>query len=125
MKRGYMTVQLNGGASVVKNGQAYIRVANAAAGKPIGGIEGAASGNASATSAAKSGGNTGTGTNVPDATTPVLANAKSGVYTLRCTATATNGGTFRLTDPTGVVLGDYALPGTSGGSVTTRTRSRP
>ncbi len=42
LKRGYMAVQLNGGATVAKGGQAYIRVAAAAAGKPIGGIEGAA-----------------------------------------------------------------------------------
>jgi len=42
LKRGYMAVQLNGGATVAKGGQAYIRVAAAASGKPIGGIEGAA-----------------------------------------------------------------------------------
>jgi hypothetical protein len=41
LKRGYMMVQLNGGASVVKGGQVYIRVAAAAGGKPIGGLEGA------------------------------------------------------------------------------------
>ncbi len=42
LKRGYMAVKLNGGASVSKGGQVYIRVANAGAGKPIGGFEGAA-----------------------------------------------------------------------------------
>jgi len=42
LKRGYISIQLNGGASVVKGGQVYIRVAAAAAGKPIGGFEGAA-----------------------------------------------------------------------------------
>lgn len=31
--------------------------------------------------------------------------AKPGVYTATCTAAATNGGTFRITDPDGVVLG--------------------
>ncbi len=42
LKRGYMSIQLNGGASVVKGGQVYIRVAAAASGKPLGGFEGAA-----------------------------------------------------------------------------------
>lgn len=54
-------------------------------------------------------GNTGNGTFTLDATTPVLAAAVVGVYTLRCIAAATNGGTFRLEDPNGVVLGDFAL----------------
>jgi hypothetical protein len=115
LKRGYMSVKLNGGATVVKGAQAYVRVANASGGKPIGGIEGAASGAASAVSAVKaSGANTGNGTNVPDVTTPVQANAKAGLYTLRFT-TATN---VRLTDPTGVVLGDYTIGGATGNSVT-------
>lgn len=69
-------------------------------------------------SAAKAGGNTGTGTFVPDAA-PLLARAKVGVYTLRCIAAAANGGTFRLEDPDGIVLGDLALPGVAGGTVTT------
>ena len=42
LKRGYMTILLNGGATVAKGGQVYIRVAAAATGKPIGGFEGAA-----------------------------------------------------------------------------------
>ncbi|WP_427183537.1 hypothetical protein ACL598_16860 [Bordetella bronchialis] len=42
LRRGYITVKLNGGASVVAGGQVYVRVAAAAAGKPIGGFEGAA-----------------------------------------------------------------------------------
>lgn len=42
LRRGYITVKLNGGASVVDGGQVYVRVAAAAAGKPIGGFEGAA-----------------------------------------------------------------------------------
>ncbi|NTG00101.1 hypothetical protein G6L30_08205 [Agrobacterium rhizogenes] len=42
LKRGYMSIQLNGGATVVKGGQVYIRVAAAAGGKPLGGFEGAA-----------------------------------------------------------------------------------
>lgn len=65
-----------------------------------------------ASSEAKSGGNTGTGALTLDATTPVLANAKIGVYTVRCIATATGGGTFRVEDPDGYVLGDVAVGAT-------------
>lgn len=42
MKQGYMVVKLNGGAAVTKGSAVYVRVAAAAAGKPIGGVEGAA-----------------------------------------------------------------------------------
>lgn len=65
-----------------------------------------------ATSAAKSGGNTGNGTLTLDATTPVLSTARAGVYTARCIAAAGNGGTFRIEDPSGVVLGDVAVGAT-------------
>lgn len=41
LRRGYMTVKLNAGTAA-KDGQVYVRVAAAAAGKPIGGIEAAA-----------------------------------------------------------------------------------
>lgn len=71
-----------------------------------------------ATSAAKSGGNTGTGTFVVDGTTPVLAKAKTGIYTLRCITAVTNGGVFRLEDPDGIVLGDITIPPGAGNSVT-------
>lgn len=64
------------------------------------------------TSAVKSGGNTGNGTCTVDVTTPKLANAIAGVYTVRCIAAATNGGTFRVTDPKGNVLGDVAVGST-------------
>lgn len=53
-------------------------------------------------SAAKTGGNTGAGTLTPDATTPVLANAKTGVYKVRVVAV----GTFIVTSPTGELVGD-------------------
>lgn len=69
-------------------------------------------------SAAKTGGNTGTGTFVLDATTPILPRAMEGVYTLRCIAAATNGGTFRLEAPNGNVLGDFTISGGAGGTVT-------
>lgn len=55
-----------------------------------------------ATSAAKSGGNTGAGTLVLDVTTPILANASVGIYTVRVPVV----GTFIVTDPKGVVIGD-------------------
>ncbi|MFA9439411.1 hypothetical protein ACDA63_07220 [Uliginosibacterium sp. sgz301328] len=41
LKRGYVAVKVNAGTAAI-NGAVYIRVANAAAGKPIGGIEAAA-----------------------------------------------------------------------------------
>ena len=63
------------------------------------------------------GANTGTGTLVMDATTPLLANAQVGTYTLKCITAGTNSATFRVTDPRGDVLGDYAFSG-SGSSVT-------
>jgi hypothetical protein len=65
-----------------------------------------------ATSAAKSGGNTGNGALTVDATTPVLAGAQAGVYSVRLITAATNGGTFRVTDPNGFVLGDVAVAAT-------------
>lgn len=67
-----------------------------------------------ATSAAKAGGNTGNGTLVPNASTPVLAGAKPGVYTLRFT-TAT---VFSLLDPNGDGLGSYSIGGATGNNVT-------
>lgn len=58
-----------------------------------------------ATDAVKSGGNTGNGT-LTLGTPAVLANAQTGVYAVRCIAAAVDGGTFRVTDPQGNVLGD-------------------
>lgn len=52
------------------------------------------------------GSNTGDGTMTVDATTPVIANGQVGTYTATCITAATNGGTFRVTDPKGNVLGD-------------------
>lgn len=65
-----------------------------------------------ATSAAKSGGNTGGGTLTLDATTPVLPGSVPGIYTVRCIEAASNSGTFRVTAPDGVVLGDIAVGST-------------
>lgn len=57
-------------------------------------------------------GNTGNGAITLDATTPVLPNARPGVYTVKCTAAASNSGTFRVFDPLGDVLGDVAVAAT-------------
>jgi len=66
---------------------------------------------AGASSAAKSGGNTGGGSLTLDVTTPVLADAKAGVYTVRCVGLVANGGLFEVRDPDGVVLGSYTIGG--------------
>jgi len=42
LRRGYITVKLNGGATVAAGAPVYVRVAAAASGKPLGGFEGAA-----------------------------------------------------------------------------------
>lgn len=65
-----------------------------------------------ATSGAKAGGNTGNGTLTLDATTPVGAGAKVGIYRVRLIAAAANAGTFRVTDPDGFVLGEVAVGAT-------------
>lgn len=41
LRRGYVNVQLNGTTAAAKGGTVYVRVANASAGKPIGGFEAA------------------------------------------------------------------------------------
>lgn len=55
---------------------------------------------------------TGNGAITMDATTPVLAGAKPGAYTATCVTAAANGGTFRVEDPDGYVLGEVAVGGT-------------
>ncbi len=64
---------------------------------------------AAATAAAKAGGNTGDGALTMDGTTPVLSDAIPGVYTVRCTAAASNGGAFEVQNPNGVVIGSVAV----------------
>jgi hypothetical protein len=65
-----------------------------------------------ATSAVKaSGANTGTGTLVLDVTTPIIANAKAGLYTVRCITAGANAATFRVVDPSGAMLGDVSFTG--------------
>lgn len=65
-----------------------------------------------ASAAAKSGGNTGNGTFTIDVTTPILAEAQSGIYTARCIAAATNSGTFEIKDPKGRSLGQAVVGAT-------------
>ena len=66
-----------------------------------------------ATAAAKSGGNAAnTGALTMDATTPVLAGAQVGVYTVRCIAAATNSGTFLVIGPDGRSLGQVLVGAT-------------
>jgi hypothetical protein len=57
-------------------------------------------------------GNTGNGVMTLDAVTPVRAGAKLGVYTATVTVAAANGGTFRVEDPDGFVLGDVVVGAT-------------
>lgn len=57
-------------------------------------------------------GNTGNGVMTLDATTPVKPGAKAGVYRVTAIAAAANGGTFRVEDPDGFVLGDVAVGAT-------------
>ena len=65
-----------------------------------------------AASSQAGGGNTGNGVFTLDPTTPILANAQVGAYNVRCITAAVNGGTFRVTDPQGNVLGDVAVGAT-------------
>jgi len=61
---------------------------------------------------------TGTGTG---ALTEIKAGPQfknNGAYLITCTATASNGGTFSVTDPDGTVIGSFSLPGTSTGVAT-------
>jgi len=67
---------------------------------------------AGATSAAKAGGNTGNGTLTLDVTTPVLAGAKAGIYTVRCIAADTDAATFLVEDPDGNAIGQVELGAT-------------
>lgn len=55
---------------------------------------------------------TGNGTITMDATNPVRDGAKVGAYTATCIVAAVNGGTFRVEDPEGFVLGDVAVGAT-------------
>lgn len=47
-----------------------------------------------------------------DATTPILAGAVAGAYTVKCTTAASGGGTFTVFAPSGAVLGTVAVGAT-------------
>lgn len=57
-------------------------------------------------------GNTGDGAMTIDAVTPRLANCQAGVYKAVCIVSVPGGGTFRVTDPLGNMLGDVVVGGT-------------
>lgn len=90
MKRGYMMVK-NYAGTPAKDGQVYMRVANADATHPLGGVEAASS---IAVTGAAGGGNTGNGT---IGTLSAAAGAVSGAYTV----TMLGATTFRVSDPNG------------------------
>lgn len=93
--------------AVADGGQAYLIHSGDTAGKwaASAGLAGAAANNG----AGAAGANTGNGTITLDATTPILAGAKVGVYSIKCIAAAADGGTFRVSDPDGYVLGDIVM----------------
>lgn len=99
MTRGYMTV-INNSGTPARNGQVYVRVANASSGKPIGGIEAAAE--ATFTGGTITG--TGTGTIAGTATGAAVA----GAYSLTLQTTS---GTSKVTviDPNGKRLADATV----------------
>jgi hypothetical protein len=65
-------------------------------------------------SAAKAGGNTGNGTLTMDATTPVKAGAKVGIYRVRFVIAAANNGTFIVEDPDGIQIGTIVMAAGAG-----------
>jgi hypothetical protein len=94
LRRGYIMVKLNGATAAAKNGIAYLRVGNASAGKPVGGIEAAAD---IAAAGAVTEGNTGNGT---IGTVSATDAAVAGVHTI----TMLSATTFRVSDPNGAEL---------------------
>lgn len=115
LKSGYVTVLLAAG-SAAKDGQVYVHVA-AANPRVVGDIVAAAAPVVSVAAAAKAGGNTGNGA---ISAVSAAATAAAGVYTVRCiSAPAAHTATFRVTDPTGRVLGDVGHSTTGGTAVFT------
>jgi len=68
---------------------------------------------ATAAASAKAGNTSGAGTLTMDGTTPVLATAKPGRYTVICIEPGTNAGTFEVTDPDGIVIGTAVAGGSA------------
>lgn len=95
--RSRATITIASGAGVVKAGTVLGMIAAAvAAGSAV---------------AAADAGNTGDGVLTMDATTPVLAGAKPGVYRAVCIEPGTNVGTFAVFDPDGVEIGQHVVAG--------------
>lgn len=91
------TITILSGAGVVKAGTVLGLIAAAvAAGSAV---------------AAADAGNTGNGVLTMDATTPVLAGAKAGVYRAVCIEPGANVGTFAVFDPDGVEIGRHVVAG--------------
>lgn len=95
LKRGYTMVALNGATAAAKNGAVYVRVGNASAGKPIGGVE---AGPDNSVASAAYAGNTGNGTL---GTLSALAAAQPGAYNAVFVA-ATK---YEVYDPSGKFVG--------------------
>src|SRR4051794_5109645 len=66
---------------------------------------------ATAVAAAKAGNTGSSGAITMDVTTPVLATAKQGRYSIICIEPGTNAGTFEVVDPSGVVIGTVIAAG--------------
>jgi len=103
MREGFLYVVA--GENVSRGDQAVALTASA-------GALGSAANNTPGTAAAPVAAGTGNGAMTLDATTPVLAGAKNGNYVVTCIAAAADGGTFRVEDPDGFVLGDVAVGAT-------------
>lgn len=96
LRSGYINVLLNSGTAA-KDGQAYVRVANASAGKPVGGVEAASE----TTTASAPGTNTGNGTL---GTLSATGATTAGVWHVLFSGATT----FRVFDPNGVEYKDGA-----------------
>jgi hypothetical protein len=66
---------------------------------------------ATAVASAKAGNTGSSGAITMDGTTPVLATAKQGRYSIICIEPGTNAGTFEVVDPSGVVIGTVIAAG--------------
>lgn len=90
-----------------EHGLMAITIANGQGVIPDGGV--VAKMTCGAASAEALAGNTGNGALTLDVTTPTLSDVKPGVYKVRITAAASNGGRYEVMDPTGVVIGSAAV----------------
>lgn len=102
LRRGYLSVTCLGSTEPDNEGAVYVRVRdNGSTSRAIGSIE-AASGSKVATAGSIAG--TGNGT-IAMADPSCSTSAKIGAWSVVCTEPATNGGTFEVRDPDGVLSG--------------------